>query len=367
MNVLVWNSWVAHPVGGMERIALEIALQLHSRRHTVVLVGAYNNAPELRARIPADMPYYFFDLYSRRVKPHLAAGRLLGRVIRDHKIEVVSAHGSVFASHEVCRRRGIPHVWTIHGAEARPKNLLGRMKTAALARVLYDQLSHAVAVSTATAEIMRREFPRLDASHLHVINNGAPHEDSLLELPLPHPGPPWQLGFIGRLAERKRPLDLVEVARKLDKRLDFKLHVFGEGPMQEPLKAAIARHHLENRFVLHGYWDKGGAGMLGQIQLLVHTDGVEPFGGALVEAQLSGRPVIAYRVGGNPDIVEHGATGCLVPLGDIDGFAEGVCTIAEKSFTDFSVAARERAIKCFSLAHMTDKYAALFKRVCAKN
>src|SRR5258708_36175826 len=123
MNVLVWNSWVAPPVGGMERIALEIALQLHARKHTVVLVGPYDKAPELRARIPADMPYYFFDLYRRRPKRHFAAGRLLGRVMRDHEIEVVSAHGSVFASHEVCRRRGIPHVWTIHGAEARPKGL----------------------------------------------------------------------------------------------------------------------------------------------------------------------------------------------------------------------------------------------------
>jgi glycosyltransferase involved in cell wall biosynthesis len=365
MNVLVWNSWVAHPVGGMERIALEIALQLHSRKHRVVLMGAYDNAPELRARIPADMPYYFFDMYCRRFKPHFAVARLLGRVIQDYNIEVVSAHGSVFASHEVCRRRDIPHLWTIHGAEARPKGLLGRMKTAALARVLYDPLSHAVAVSTATAEIIHQQFPRLDATHLHVINNGAPHEASLLELPLPHPGPPWQLGFIGRLAERKRPLDLVEVASKLDKRLDFKLHVFGEGPLQEPLKAAIVRQHLENRFVLHGYWDKGSAGMLEQIQLLVHTDGVEPFGGALVEAQLSGRPVIAYRVGGNPDIVEHNATGCLVPVGDIDGLAEGVCSIAEKSFSGFSVAARERAIKRFSLAHMADKYIALFEKTCA--
>src|SRR6266481_4209167 len=104
-----------------------------------------------------------------------------------------------------------------------------------------------------------------------------------------------------------RPLDLVEVARKLYKQLDFKLHVFGEGPLQEPLKAAVASHHLENRFVLHGYWDKGSAGMLEQIQLLVHSDGVEPFGGALLEAQLAGRPVVAYRVGGNPEIVEHGA------------------------------------------------------------
>ena len=97
MNVLVWSSYVAHPVGGQERTSLEIALQLHQRGHHVVLVGAYDNAPELRAKIPATMPYYFFDMHRRRVKPHFAAKRLLRRVMEQHHIQIVSAHGSVFA------------------------------------------------------------------------------------------------------------------------------------------------------------------------------------------------------------------------------------------------------------------------------
>src|ERR1017187_1125567 len=120
MNVLVWNSWVAHPAGGMERIALEIALQLHSRKHTVVLVGAYDNAPELRARIPADMPYYFFDLHRSRIKPHLAARRLLTRVMREHQIAAVSAHGNIFGLYVACQKVHVPLVWTIHGAGPRP-------------------------------------------------------------------------------------------------------------------------------------------------------------------------------------------------------------------------------------------------------
>ena len=39
MNVLVWNSWVARPVGGMERIALEIALRVVNRRLSLLHAG----------------------------------------------------------------------------------------------------------------------------------------------------------------------------------------------------------------------------------------------------------------------------------------------------------------------------------------
>src|ERR1035437_2256617 len=125
MNILLWNSWVARPIGGTERIALELALQLRKRNHLVVLVGAYDNASELRARIPSDMPYYPFDLHRTRIKPHLKAARLLYRIIREHQIQIVSGHGSVIAPYEVCRLHAIPLVWTIHGAGPRPGGLIG--------------------------------------------------------------------------------------------------------------------------------------------------------------------------------------------------------------------------------------------------
>ena len=365
MNVLVWNSWVARPVGGMERVALELALRLHERQHRVVLVSAYDNAPELRVRIPSDMPYYPFDIHQRRVKPHLKAARLLWRVTGEHQIEVISGHGSMIAPYEVCRLRGIPLVWTLHGAGDRPQGIIGRLKTAAVGRILAAQTTQVVAVSHATAEILRQQFPRLDEARLHVIHNGIITAEPLAALPLPQPGPPWQLGFIGRLAERKRPLDLIDIAQKLNGSLDFRIHVFGEGPLLATLRAAIQQHRLEQRFVLHGYWDKGSAGMVEQIHLLVHTDSVEPFGGALLESQLGGRPVVAYRVGGNPEIVEHGATGWLVPLADTGALADGVRVVTSEKFAGMSQAARERAARMFSLARMTDEYIALFNQACA--
>jgi len=363
MNILVWSSSVAHPVGGQERTSLELALQLHQRNHRVVLVGAYDNAPELRARIPADMPYHFFDLHRPRFKPQLAAARLLWRLTQEHQIQIVSAHGNVFALFEICRRRRIPMVWTIHGtSRVEPQGWVYRIKRAAVARMLAHPLCHIVGVSRATAETTARRFPEMDPAKAHAILTGGMDDASLLQLPLPQPGPPWHLGFIGRVVPQKQPLHLLAVADALRGALDFRLHIFGDGPLLAEL-----RQGADDRFQFHGYWDKGAAGMIQQLHLLVHPAAEEPLGLVMIEAQLGARPVVAYRVDGIPETVVHGRTGYLAPPGDTAALAEGIRQVTGPQFTQFSAAAREHAAARFTLARMAAEYEALFQQLCASH
>ena len=78
-----------------------------------------------------------------------------------------------------------------------------------------------------------------------------------------------------------------------------------------------------------------------------------------MEALAAGTPVIAYRSGALPDLVEHGVTGFLVD--DADGMAEAIGRADAIDPAACLRAARER----FRLAHMLDAYLALYARLIA--
>jgi glycosyltransferase involved in cell wall biosynthesis len=361
MNLLLWSTYCAHPVGGMERTSLEIALQLHHRGHRVIIAGAYDNAPELRAKIPPDIPFYPLDMHSSRRKPHLAAARLAARLLREHRIQVVSAHGSVFALHEVCRRRRVPLAWTIHGIAPRETGWVTRLKTAAVARVMAHPTTHVIGVSQCTAESVARQFPRLDRTRLHFIHTGGMDDRALLELPEPRPGPPWQLGFVGRIVDQKQPLELVRLAHCLTGRLDYQIHIFGDGPLLPELKAAAPA----DRFQFHGYWTAGRPSMVSQFHLLVHTAKEEPLGLVLIESNLGARPVAAYGVDGVLEIIANRETGIHVAPRDVTALAAAVCELTGPRYLEYARAARQRAAQHFTLGQMMDQYEKLFERLCA--
>jgi glycosyltransferase involved in cell wall biosynthesis len=70
--------------------------------------------------------------------------------------------------------------------------------------------------------------------------------------------------------------------------------------------------------------------ILTAVDVLVHCPTApEPLGRVLAEAMAVGRPVVAARCGGIPEVVEDGVTGLLVEPGDLSGFASGVIRLLE--------------------------------------
>ena len=81
-----------------------------------------------------------------------------------------------------------------------------------------------------------------------------------------------------------------------------------------------------------------------------------------MEAQSSGRSVVAFGIGGLPDIVEHNETGFLAAAGDIAGLSEGLVQAIEgaRSQDRWGDAARERAISIWSTVPVVDAYLELY-------
>jgi glycosyltransferase involved in cell wall biosynthesis len=102
------------------------------------------------------------------------------------------------------------------------------------------------------------------------------------------------------------------------------------------------------------------ATVLGGAAALLHPIGFdEPFGLAVVEAMACGTPVVAYRRGSMPAVVDEGVTGYLA--GDVPS---AVAAVALATHLDRS-AVRERAVARFGVARMVEQYLDAYRRLIA--
>lgn len=86
------------------------------------------------------------------------------------------------------------------------------------------------------------------------------------------------------------------------------------------------------------------------------------------EAQACGRPVIGFRIGGLPDIVEHGITGYLANPFDTDELAHGVVLCVEQALSEPSMvrAVRSRAKELWSPEIVANRYVAIYRKALAR-
>lgn len=135
---------------------------------------------------------------------------------------------------------------------------------------------------------------------------------------------PWLLAVaMQRAGDKLRSYEML--ARALD-RLggdDWQLVIVGDGPARAEVAAAFAA--LGPRVVQAGRLDEASLeGLMAASDLFVWPAINEAYGMAILEAQASGLPVVAGGGPGVAAIVDDGATGRLVPVGDAGAFAAAV-------------------------------------------
>lgn len=147
--------------------------------------------------------------------------------------------------------------------------------------------------------------------------------------------------------------DLIEVAKKLNSRIrNILFLIAGEGPEREKLEQKIRDYKLFNVVKLLGRRDDV-IELLHICDCFVLLSFEEPFGGVFIEALGCGKPVIAYRAGGNPEIIEDKKVGFLLEPHDIDGVVEKVYNILTNK--DLSLKLSENAKSYFKSKFSFDK------------
>lgn len=193
-----------------------------------------------------------------------------------------------------------------------------------------------IAVSKATARSVERFVER---SRLHVVYNGIEVTDSRdgsppLDLRRELGWPPDSLVLIGvaNVCERKGQEYAAAAMRLLSERVPAaRLVLVGrlerEPAYVESLKRKIRRHRLGDRIALLGFREDV-AGLLKQVDMMIHTALADPHPRAVLEAMAGAVPVIAFSVDGVAETVVHEQTGLLVSPGDSNGLADAVVRLS---------------------------------------
>jgi glycosyltransferase involved in cell wall biosynthesis len=157
------------------------------------------------------------------------------------------------------------------------------------------------------------------------------HNLPLFDEPVPLPeGPPWRVGYMGRLSIEQKNLDtLLRAFRTLrGDGMDVELHFYGDGPDEETLSAQARELEVDESVCFHGRYDHRTdlPDIMAENHVFTYTSNYE--GGpcfTLLELLQAGRYVVASPVGGIPDIYDgHTEAGLLVDPGDASAIANGL-------------------------------------------
>jgi glycosyltransferase involved in cell wall biosynthesis len=229
------------------------------------------------------------------------------------RVEHVHAHFGTNSAEIVRLARllgGPPYSFTVHGPEEfdQPQGLHLATKV--------HGAEFVVAISAFGRSQLLRWLPSAEASKVEVVHCGL--ETGFFTDPAALTAShAMRLVCIGRLSPDKAPLTLIPaVAQLLAEGLRFGLVLVGDGELRPELERAIAVHGLQGQVRITGWLDSAGVRReLLAARALVLPSFAEGLPVVLMEAMAVGRPVVASRIAGIPELVRDGVDGWLFTPG----------------------------------------------------
>jgi glycosyltransferase involved in cell wall biosynthesis len=220
----------------------------------------------------------------------------------------------------------LPLVITQHGFTPRSRKQkfytwlsLQLCRTASVNRV--------VCVAESIATLCRQASVRADK--LQVIPNGLPAAAAVLSHDLPQSvdRQRWLAGYVGRLSSEKGPdLFLDALIPLCQQHPQLNAVMLGDGPERETLLARINAAGLQARITLPGYQTEMNAWWR-QLDALVISSRTEGTPMILLEAMQAGVPVVAFGVGGIPDVLQDRHNGLLASPADSTALARQISAL----------------------------------------
>lgn len=298
--------------GGGEKWHSEAARFFKDHGYKVLVCG--NAEGELLNRIDSDItkeqvylsnlsflnPFAYIRIFQLFQKYHIATIILCLPI--DLKVAGVVAR--------ICH---IPHIIYRRGSAIPIKNSLSN-------RIIFKRIiTNVIANSEATkATVIQNNKNLIDTNKISVLYNGI----DIPALRTKHEHARFTWGTAGRLEPQKNIETLLEVAEKLRMRgLDFELKIAGDGSLKSRIEQSIHEKHLDENVSLVGF-QKNLNDFYESLDVFALSSLWEGFGYVLAEAMTYSLPIVAYNVSSNPELIQDGINGYLIPLNNTDMFAD---------------------------------------------
>lgn len=281
-----------------------------------------------------------FSLHQKGIKSriwqlaYLMEASLMAEELEERGVEHIHNHiaqASATVAMLASELTGIPYSLTVHGPhiffEPREQNLSLKVHRSAFTACITEFCKSQIKIFV----------PYKDWSKLDIIHCGL---DQTFLGPPPTPVPDTnKVVTVGRLCEEKGQLELVEVLAHLKTEgINMELVVVGDGPMRQPMQQLAEQLNVVNQIDFRGWQDSDGVlNAIKNCRVMLHPSFAEGLPVVIMEALALGRPVIASRIAGIPELVKDSHCGWIVTPGDKMDTARALREALQMPVTQLSV------------------------------
>lgn len=330
----LWESVPPKLYGGTERIVSYVTEELVRMGHDVTLFASGDSQTAARLEgICSHALRLNTGIFNRDAPLTMLLEKSFGTT---DGFDVIHSHLD-FLGFPLGRRSIVPVVTTLHGRLDLPE-----------LEPVFREFAEMPLVSISDAQ--RRPLPW--ANWQATIHHGLPHD-----LYTFHPRAEGYLAFLGRISPEKRPDHAIEIAKLtgLPLRIAAKVDPADQQYFQSEIEPLLDHPLIE---FLGEISDAQKNEFVGNAMALVCPyDWPEPFGLVLIEALACGTPVLAYRRGSIPEIIDNGITGFVCETLAEMADAVGRLPLIDRARCRASFDAR------FTADRMARDYVALYERI----
>lgn len=368
--------------GGSGVVATELGLELAQRGHDIHFISY---AQPIRLDRPTANLHYHEVEVSRYplfdYPPYdLALATQMAEVSELYDLDLLHVHYAI--PHSVSallarqmlaagpKKRKLPFVTTLHGTDI---TLVGQDRSyLPITRYSIEESDGVTAISEYLRERTVREFEVKNPIEViyNFVNCDVYCRDKNSAERRAQYAPDGEriLVHVSNFRPVKRVTDVIEIFDRVRKKIPAKLLLMGDGPDRSPAEWLAVQKGIHNDVIFLGKREQVYE-TLGISDVLLMPSELESFGLAALEAMASEVVPITTNVGGVPEVVEHGKSGFLAGVGDVETMAGYAIDILkdENRLRAMGKQCREAARARFCTTRIIPQYEEFYRRVLERS